>query len=286
MVHALSDVELFSGQSSVSGLSDWTVWQSFLRQSLIGNNLLPAAGPPPPLFYTFAGMLVTFLVTRGITRFIRRRSASGAEASGPVKDIIIGGVHIHHQVFGIAIITLAGIVLVAASPTGVGLAIVATFLGIGAGLAFDEFALWLHLDDVYWRAEGRKSVDAVAIVLVLTAVVTAITGQLQDVSSDRELAQLIRPVFWWVTALLILLTFVPATVCLLKGKPITAGVGVAYLPVGCIGALRLAKPNSWWSRHVYSDGSGRARRSADRFDERHQERWNRVRDIFAGTPEK
>jgi len=28
------------------------------------------------------------------------------------------------------------------------------------GLTIDEFALWVHLDDVYWAREGRRSVDA------------------------------------------------------------------------------------------------------------------------------
>lgn len=286
MSDALEVARWASGQDLVPDLRVWTVWENFLRQVLLGNNLLPVQGPPPPLFYTFTGMLVTFLVTRGITRFIRRRTASGAAVGGPVKDIVIGGVHIHHQVFGIAIITMAGLLLVAISPKGIGLAVIATLLGVGAGLAFDEFALWLHLDDVYWRAQGRKSVDAVAIVLVLTAVVTAITGQVQDAAAYREIVQLIGPVLWWVTAALIVLTFVPAAVCLLKGKPITAGVGVAYLPSGFIGAVRLAKPGSWWARHFYSNGSGRARRSRARFDEQHRNRWNRVRDIVAGAPDK
>lgn len=286
MTGALVVARWASAQDPVPDFPVWPVWEDLLRQVFLGNNLLPAQGPPPPLFYTFAGMLITFLVTRGITRFIRRRSASGAVASGPVKDIMIGGVHIHHQVFGITTITAAGLLLVAISPTGIGLAVLATLLGVGAGLAFDEFALWLHLDDVYWRAQGRKSVDAVAVVLVLTGVLTAITGQVQDAASLREIAELIGPMVWWLAAALIGLTLVPAAACLLKGKPITAGVGVAYLPVGFIGAVRLGKPDSWWARHFYSDGSGRARRSAARFGELHRERWNRVRDIVAGAPEK
>ena len=37
----------------------------------------------------------------------------------------------------------------------------ATLYGVGAALTLDEFALWLHLQDVYWEREGRASVDAV-----------------------------------------------------------------------------------------------------------------------------
>ena len=42
-------------------------------------------------------------------------------------------------------------------------AICAAFFGLGTALVLDEFALILHLDDVYWAEEGRLSVDAVAI---------------------------------------------------------------------------------------------------------------------------
>jgi hypothetical protein len=35
--------------------------------------------------------------------------------------------------------------------------ILAGAFGIGIGLTIDEFALWLHLEDVYWSEEGRRS---------------------------------------------------------------------------------------------------------------------------------
>ena len=33
--------------------------------------------------------------------------------------------------------------------------------GVGAGLTLDEFALWVHLEDVSWSEQGRVSLDAV-----------------------------------------------------------------------------------------------------------------------------
>ena len=39
--------------------------------------------------------------------------------------------------------------------------------GIGLGLTIDEYALWLHLDDVYWSREGRSSIDAALVALGL-----------------------------------------------------------------------------------------------------------------------
>jgi len=47
--------------------------------------------------------------------------------------------------------------------------LVAVLFGIGAALTLDEFALWLFLKDVYWAKQGRDSVDAVIIgILLLT----------------------------------------------------------------------------------------------------------------------
>jgi hypothetical protein len=43
------------------------------------------------------------------------------------------------------------------------LELVAVGFGIGMGLTLDEFALWLNLQDVYWSAKGRQSIDAVVI---------------------------------------------------------------------------------------------------------------------------
>lgn len=39
----------------------------------------------------------------------------------------------------------------------------ALLYGIAAALTLDEFALWLRLEDVYWRREGRESVEAVLL---------------------------------------------------------------------------------------------------------------------------
>jgi hypothetical protein len=74
----------------------------------------------------------------------------------------------HHQVFGILVIIGTGIVLVSQTPRGAALDAAAAVFGVGVGLTVDEFALWLHLEDVYWTDQGRKSVDAIFCVLVIT----------------------------------------------------------------------------------------------------------------------
>ncbi len=45
-------------------------------------------------------------------------------------------------------------------------------------------------------------------------------------------------------------------ICGLKGKPVLAVIGVFGVPAGgslwaLIGAIRIAKPNSWWARRYY-----------------------------------
>ena len=106
------------------------------------------------MMWMFLGILVTFLVTRMVTRMIR--SGSGGAGLG---NVSIGGNHVHHQVFGILIIIASGIILVSQRPWGAALDAAAALFGVGVGLTVDEFALWLHLKDVYWAKQGRISVD-------------------------------------------------------------------------------------------------------------------------------
>ena len=273
---------------------NWDFWRTYLIDEVLrGNNVTDGKSALPPVAFTFFGTLVTFLITRGITRFIRHRSDSAVRsgtaapaAGGVVRDIVIRGVHIHHQVFGIVLMALSGIVLVEVRPNAVGLAILATAFGVGIGLAFDEFALWLHLDDVYWRREGRKSIDAVAIVLVVNGVIAVIAGTVSDFVQLGPAIQVYGQGVRWFGIGIVAGTFAVGLVCLLKGKTITAGVGVAYVPLGFIGAVRLAKPDSWWARTCYRPGSSRARRSRERFGERYDARWDRIRNLVAGAPNR
>ena len=48
------------------------------------------------------------------------------------------------------------------------LEVTAIVFGIGAALTLDEFALWLHLDDVYWSEQGRQSIDAVIVFAIVS----------------------------------------------------------------------------------------------------------------------
>lgn len=49
---------------------------------------------------------------------------------------------------------VTGLLVFRFSPESPWLEALPALFGAGAALALDEFALWLHLDDVYWSAEG------------------------------------------------------------------------------------------------------------------------------------
>jgi hypothetical protein len=68
-----------------------------------------------------------------------------------------------------------------------------------------------------------------------------------------------------ITAIALILIAAYTTVCALKGKPWFAILGVLLFGIfGIVGAIRLAKPHSWWARRFY--GVAKQRRSWDRFE--------------------
>ena len=76
----------------------------------------------------------------------------------PTRNVSVGGRHIHHFVPGILLAFGAGgLGLIGTSQRTEELA--AFPFGAGIGMTFDEAALLLELDDVYWSREGMVSVQ-------------------------------------------------------------------------------------------------------------------------------
>lgn len=92
----------------------------------------------------------TLVVVRAFTTI--SRSDSGG-------DIVISGAHIHHVVFGVAAILVAGLF----SLDDVYRLPRSALFGIGAALVLDEFALVVFLKDVYWLPQGLLSWFALAV---------------------------------------------------------------------------------------------------------------------------
>jgi hypothetical protein len=226
-----------------------------------------------PMMWMFLAILITFLVTRMVTRLIRSGSGGGVGLG----NIRIAGNHVHHQVFGILIIIGTGIFLVSGTPRGAALDAAAAIFGVGVGLTVDEFALWLHLEDVYWTDQGRKSVDAMFCVLVITG---ALIGGTDFVTGRVGTAA------WWSSVAVIAINLLLCGICMLKGKVVTGIIGIFIGVVALVGAIRLAKPGSWWAERRYASRPWLARRAASRYDHRHHERWNRLRDLVAGAPSR
>lgn len=113
-------------------------------------------------------ILVSFLITFVLVRWITYRIHK--HPGHLLHNLSIGGIHIHHLVFGILLVLLAGYLSISFNLSSLrnGLAVC---YGIGAALTLDEFALWLRLEDDYWSKEGRWSVDVGIISVVLLAIV-------------------------------------------------------------------------------------------------------------------
>ena len=113
----------------------------------------------PELLVTVA-LLLSFGAVRLITYSIRYQWVPFFH------NITAGDVHVHHMVPGMLLVLLAGYLGLAMGPERP-LRVLAVLFGVGAGLVLDEFALWLRLEDVYWEPEGRQSLDAMIVAVVL-----------------------------------------------------------------------------------------------------------------------
>jgi hypothetical protein len=158
----------------------------------------------------------------------------------------------------------------------------AVLVGVGASLVLDEFALILHLEDVYWSEEGRASVQAVALVVACLA--CALIGFVPFGVNDVDPAELGLRLGGLVgTGIAV----VAVAVCAVKGKYRLALLAVFLPLVAFVGAVRLARPGSPWDRRWYRSRAGRrerARRRTARFDARWDPRLRRIGDLVAGRP--
>jgi len=217
-------------------------------------------------------LLVAFLLSFGFIRMSTRlmRSPKVPWWPGSIKT---GGIHVHHLVFGIVLLMLAGFLGFALQPDSPWLEILAAAFGVGMGLTLDEFALWLHLEDVYWAEQGRRSVDAVIFATLLGGALL-----LGFTPWDSHDASSVLAAATTVIAVLAI-----STIAALKGKYTSAVVGVLVALVGLVAAIRLAKPGSPWAQRRYAEGSGKLARATAR-DEHSRKRYRRWQERIGGAP--
>jgi hypothetical protein len=213
-----------------------------------------------PLFCFFVAFIVTFVVVRVNVRLIR------AKVRWWFKNVEVGDLHIHHVVFGVVLMLIGGVAALSIPDAyTTWYAVAASVFGVGAALVLDEFALILHLRDVYWMEEGRASVDAVFIAIAVTGLILVGVRPigLSDVDDLRPDATVSVGVFLFVIAN-ILVNLALAIVTLFKGKIWTGLLGL-FLPVVLVfSALRLARPGSPWARWRYRPGTRKYRRALRR----------------------
>lgn len=233
------------------------------------------------IFFLFVSFLIAFLCARAYTRLARIYGwGSGS----------IGGVHLHHAVPGLLLVLIAGVLSFTVWGDGTpAREAIAILFGVGAGLVLDEWALIFYLRDVYWSREGQSSIDAV-IMGSLAAGILLVVSSPFGVEREEFFEGSHTLAFT-----LIFLNYLWALVCFFKGKPILGIFGLLVPFVAFVGAVRLAKPTSPWSRWFYDPERGpeRLRKSRahklERARRRYETGWEgrlerEIDDIIGGAP--
>ena len=221
------------------------------------------------LIVMLGASLVTFVLARLYTRLARHHGWKSGR---------VGGVHVHHMVVGVVLVLASGMLDIAFAPGDnlrEGLAVV---FGIGGAFILDEFALTFHLRDVYWTEEGRRSIDACLMWLLLGLML--LVGISPFGIHDHTVVP--RTIGFTAIAVAIVLSVITC----LKGKLTLGLLSVFVPPVGIVTAIRLARPGSVWSQLFYADDPVKAERSRARFCPEHSqlERLRvRVVDLVAGA---
>ena len=206
-----------------------------------------------PLLCCLIAFILTFFVTRTFVRLIRHWAGTERPPQWwQPRNIQIGSKHVHHVVVGVVMVMISGVLLISLSINGNETEFTATAIifGIGAALVLDEYALILHLSDVYWEEDGRTSVDAVfAAVAVGGLLVLGLHPLMFFLSlwQDTTHSAVLRAGVVFAMVLILPL----AVLVVLKGKVWTGLIGMFFVPLLVIGAIRLSRPQAPWARYLY-----------------------------------
>ena len=112
-------------------------------------------------FLTLASFLVWFILSRLWVTYL------------PDTIIVIKGTHIHHYAYGVIMLSILSFVSLAYPLSRAWRLRLAIPLGIALASAYDEFAIWLYLTDLY---HDRKSLDAILVIALILVNVTYFPG--------------------------------------------------------------------------------------------------------------
>ena len=228
------------------------------------------------VFLVLVGFIGSFAFIRISTRLMRSPRVPWWPGS-----VSTGGVHVHHLVFGIVAMMAAGAISFAGFAVSPIYEICALVFGIGIGLTIDEFALWVHLDDVYWSEDGRRSIDATVIAASVLGLI--LIGVRPFDFDDGSPGAVIGSVA------LLLFHFAMVAICFLKHRTLHGLIGFLVPPLAIYGACRIGKPDSAWARRFYGERKPHTQAKAehrfrpDRRTDRFKE-W--VRTLIGGSTEE
>jgi hypothetical protein len=238
-----------------------------------------------PLFCFFVAFVAGFGCIRVSARLIRAKVGWW-----PGKNLHAGTVHVHHMVFGVVFMAIGGVAGLAAPVSSQAWRSgPAALFGLGTALVLDEFALILHLRDVYWSNEGRLSIDAVFVASGVTALllIGASPVGVKSVADYYHLSG--SPGAVVILVLLFAAMFVLAGITMLKGKVWTGLIGLFVPVVLIVGAVRLGRPGSPWARWRYQRRPPKLARAVRREQRLRQPVIHakiRIQDLLAGRPDQ
>jgi hypothetical protein len=138
------------------------------------------------------GETIVFNILNGfIAGFALMRLSTWGIRGGwwPAGNVRVGGRHVHHFVPGILIAFAAGGTGLVTQSQRLETALAVPF-GAGIGMTFDEAALLLELDDVYWSREGVLSVQVslgMTAILATTLIALRMLRRGEKVSEEAGL---------------------------------------------------------------------------------------------------
>jgi len=221
-------------------------------------------------FVLLMAFLISFLFIRTSARLMR----SPRVPWWPGSVTTSSGVHLHHLVWGTVLVLLAGFVSFVTPDVSPWHEILAAVFGVGAGLTLDEFALLIHLRDVYWAEEGRASFDAVIVAAILGGLIVVGFAPFDLKNNGSSVGTL---------AVVVGTDLLLSVLAILKGRHLLGLVGLFVPFVSIVGVMRLAAPRSPWARRMYDPHGRKLARSQARWT-RIAERRRRIADAIAGAP--
>jgi hypothetical protein len=145
-----------------------------------------AASGETVLFNLLSAFVISFSLIR-LTAFGQRRGLR------PFFNVIVGRTHVHHFIPGILIAFGSGAAALFVRDEKLR-ETMAIPLGIGMGLTFDESALLLSLEDVYWTREGLVGIQiTLGMTSLLAATVIALRILRRGERSLEEQHEIPRP---------------------------------------------------------------------------------------------